>query len=122
MTYAIGSFVFGVNLKNVPKKFVDDAEDLVEAGLAESEYSGNGEGPMYVGVSVDGIDEASEMSWSEIVDLKDKLKAAMADNSEERSKFETKISNILTDGEISDEFKEWLKAQKPEVFLTWGTS
>lgn len=125
MTYAIGSFIFGLNLKNLSvasEQIQEDIADLVDADLVQTEYSGNGDEPTYIGAAVAGIDEASEMSWAEIIDLKDTLKAAMAEGSDAQKEFQALLNAVLADTDTSDETKDWLKAQTPEVFLTWGSS
>lgn len=122
MTYAIGYFVFGINLKNVPKQFADEAEALAELDIAETQYNGSGDEPFYLGTQVARITEIDDMSWSEITELKDKLKAATVETHNEYVEFSNRLDQALAETEISDSFKDWLKAQKPEVFLTWGSS
>jgi hypothetical protein len=125
MSYACGSFVFGIDLQDIgdaSEKVQKEINELVEAGLIQTEYSGNGDEPRYIGVSVDGIDECSGMTWAQIVDLKDKLKAAMAPGSKERTEFAAKLQALLDDSDTSDETKEYIQQFEPEVFLTWGSS
>lgn len=126
--YAIGEFVFGLNILGLREngklspQILDDLNQLEEAELLQGAYSGSGDMPVYLGVVVDSIDEASDMNWTEITALKNKLKAVMAPASNERKEFQKLLDDILADPDTSDETKEWLKSQEPEVFLTWGTS
>lgn len=131
MTYAIGYFVFGVSLADVPEKFSDVVNELHEAEVAESYYSGSGDPAPFIGVEVDQIDECSELGWKEISETKDLLKAAMEPNSKERKAFVEKLKALeeftndgMEDCEEEDivGFVEWVKKQTPEVFLTWGSS
>lgn len=126
--YAIGEFVFGLNILGLREngklspQILDDLNQLEEAELLQGAYSGSGDMPVYLGVVVDSIDEASDMNWTEITVLKNKLKAVMAPASNERKEFQKLLDDVLADPDTSDETKEWLKSQEPEVFLTWGTS
>lgn len=133
--YSIGNFIFGINLcdDKVPTKHQGVVSELYDMDLIESHYSGNGEAPMFMGVDVTSIDEASDMTWAEIGELKDKLKAAMAEGSPQQLNFTKKLDALkkeIDDGideadfepEDYKNFMDWLEAQKPEVFLTWSTS
>lgn len=126
MTYAIGSFVFGINLKevieNTSEQVQEDIELLQDLDLVTTEYSGNGDEPIYIGIPVEGLDECNELSWADIVKLKDRLKAAMDNSSPERIAFKLKIDAIMADPDVSDETKLFISKFEPEVFLTWGSS
>ena len=132
MTYACGSFVFGINLqgfnesyhslKGLTETISEDIETLVECDVLETEYSGNGDEPTYLGVRFSGIDETAPMGWAEIVALKDRMKAVLEPDSSQRVAFDAALQAVLDNDEISDETKEWFKAQTPEIFLTWGSS
>jgi len=131
MTYAIGFFAFGIDLTDAPKKYDGVIQALIEDEIAECRYNGSGDEPSFIGVEIDQIDEASNMGWKEIVELKDTLKAAMAPGSQARIDFIEKLKAVaehLEDGvededdATVDEFIDWLKRQQPEVFLTWGSS
>ncbi len=127
MTYAIGEFKYGLNFKDytnqgLPDEVVEDIRKLEENETLESSYNGSGDQPLYLAVQVDTITEIDDLGWDEIVALKDKFKAAMAPDSNQHKEYLEKLQVILDDHEVSDETKEWFKAQTPAVFLTWGSS
>ena len=125
MSYACGSFIFGIDLQdldNASEAVQDEIQDLIERDLVQTEYSGSGDEPRYIGVSVDGIDECSSMGWAQIVALKGKLKAAMDPGSKERAEFDVKLKAVVDDPDVSDETKAYIRQWEPEVFLTWGSS
>lgn len=127
MTYAIGEFKYGLNFKDytnqgLPDEVVDDIRMLEENETLESSYNGSGDQPLYLAVEIDDIDECNDLSWTELVALKDKFKAAMAPDSNQHKEYLEKLQVILDDHDVSDETKEWFKAQTPAVFLTWGSS
>lgn len=124
--YVIGNFIYGINLGEgsaLPERFKEEVAVICDEDRhVEYHYSGSGDQPMFLGVDMVEIDEANSMNWAEIVKLKDELKAAMSANSQQAQEFQTKIQDFLTDTDVSDDLKNWVKAQTPEVFLVWSTS
>lgn len=116
MTTTIGYIVYGINLKNAP--FRKDVSLLEEYSLANVEYSGKGKSPIYIGLSEDSIAEATDVSEEEMSDLFTK-----AVSSEARKELQEQLDAILNceEPKLSDEFKEWIKNQKPQAFITWAT-
>lgn len=127
MTYAIGEFKFGLNLKDynsfdVSEDVKIDIDDLYQADILESSYNGSGDQPLFLAVDLGEIDEAHDLGWDKLVEFKNKFKAAMEPDSSQNKEYLEKLQVILDNTDIKDETKEWFKAQKPEVFLTWGSS
>ena len=112
MTYAIGSIVYGINLKD-NRKFSEDIERLEESETITTEYSGSGDSPTYIGPCIDVIDECTD---TEVSDLQ------LEPTDRHRAEFEESLNVILDDPEVSDAFKEYLRGTQPTVFITWGTS
>lgn len=127
MTYAIGQFIFGLNLKDYNNFDISEdlkiaIDDLYQADILESSYSGSGDQPLFLGIEITDIDECNDIGWDKLAELKEKFKAAMEPDSSQNKEYQTKLQVILDNSDTPDEAKEWFKAQKPEVFLTWGTS
>lgn len=112
MTYAIGSIVYGINLKN-NHKFREDIEQLEESMAVTTEYSGSGDSPAYIGPRIDTIDECDD---SEVSSLK------LEPTEHQKEEFRRALNVILDDPEVSDAFKAYLRGKQPTVFITWGTS
>lgn len=121
MSYAIGYFIYGINMRNAPSRLEDEIQDLIGVELLETRYSGSGDEPCFIGVEVDQLDECSDLSWQELVKGKEKLSAARKDGSTENQEFQKLINNFLIE-DISDDLRTWVTKQEPEVFLTWGSS
>jgi hypothetical protein len=132
MTYACGSFVLGINLRDCDRAFGDIIEELVERDMITTEYSGSGEEPTYIGTSIGGIDETedTDLTWFEDIIVQYR---AMLDNksSAEYVEFKKQLDAVLeldfeefeeVEEEDWDAFKAWLVLEEPSVFLTWGSS
>ncbi|MNK44979.1 hypothetical protein D3C87_637270 [compost metagenome] len=127
MTYAIGEFKFGINLREyhdmgLSEEIIEAIEEFNDAEILQSSYSGSGDMPLYLGAHITDIDECGDMAWHEIENLKNTLKAAQEPDSSQNKEYREKLQVILDAPDVSDAVKEWFKAQKPEVFLTWATS
>jgi hypothetical protein len=112
LAYAIGSIVYGINLKN-NSEFGEDIERLEEREAVTTEYSGSGLSPVYIGPRIDTIDECDD---SEISSLK------LEPTEHQKEEFRRSLNDILDDPEVSVAFKEYLRDRQPTVFITWGTS
>lgn len=114
MTTTIGYIVYGINLKDCP--WPVEATDLVENGLAEQKYSGKGDEPIFIGVSKNKINDCEDVTVDRLFEL-------LSFSNEQIQQAQDKINIVLKDDELElpDEFKEWLKNQKLEAFITWAS-
>lgn len=112
MTYAIGSIVYGINLKG-NRKFPDDIDMLTESEVITTEYSGGGDPPTYIGPCIDVIDECND---TEVSDLR------LEPTDKHKAEFTQQLNSILEDAEVTDAFKDYLRGLQPTVFITWGSS
>ena len=125
MTYAIGFVVYGISLRDAPELSYDDKEMIAEFKLATSEYSGSGEGPLYVGACLGSIDECGDLQFSEL------FKFVVTDK--HKKEFEAQRQKLLDhpdydeetaeqEGGVTADFKNWFRVQEPSLFITWGSS
>lgn len=131
MTYAIGYIVYGVSFNDAPLSLREDIEYLRDCDLATTQYSGSGEGPIYIGETKGEIDECQDIELSELLKYKatDKDRAVF----EKQKKIlldlpvyiPEKISREYEDEEpegVTQDFKDWLAKAEPTLFITWGSS
>lgn len=118
MSYAIGEIVYGVNLK-IPSIW-DSKEDAVtpeqreaieeasEQELVHTSYSGNGEGPVYVGPTISTLDECNDVEISDLT---------LTPTDEHVAQFKKEVSEIVAEYPVLDGLFD-----NPTVFITWGSS
>lgn len=124
MAYAIGQVVFGIDLQ-APSPYDREAVDEWEQfrgeieelyGVhVETQYSGNGEAPVYFGVDKGEIDEANTVRQHEITEL---FTVTDAD----RAAYREKVEGLNADADVMPEFKTKIAASEPSLFITWGSS
>lgn len=125
--YSIGTIVYGINFKNIRGKDHPGYFKLIEwlkgCDLLETQYSGSGESPAYIGAEVSGIDVIEDTLISDIP-----REPTQDQINEFTSKYDEFIASVkeLNDevDEITESDIQYLESlkSKPVLFLTWGTS
>jgi hypothetical protein len=135
MTYAIGQLVYGLDLQEPSpyssspmgdnfKDFRDEIEDLkeVEASaatgdkyqmLVNTNYSGNGDPPVYFGINLGEIDETETTLGSDLLEM-------LTITDEKKAKY-AKLLEVLKQ-EATPALYEKIAGLEPYTFLTWGSS
>ena len=131
MTYAIGYFIYGINIGRVLIGDTQASPSVVQAlntlyeeeySSLDSAYSGNGDEPVWIGEEITKISEYDDLQFADLIRIKTLISSAMKPGSKWDNDFQKKFKEMLEDPEVPEVVKEWLKDQKPEAFLTWGSS
>jgi hypothetical protein len=122
MSYAIGMLVYGINLQagdygrnDALKAVRAEIDELTDAEVISTAYSGNGEEPVYFGVALGSMSEGNEMSGVEIVTM-------CTPTPTHFDEYQAKLTAFMNDDSISKELRIIVAQAEPKVFLTWGSS
>ena len=125
MTYAIGHFVYGINISKLFYTNEPLYNDLIDA-LDDGEdryflqyYSGSGDvTPAALGVDLGiRIDECHDVSWSELTQKVDRAFTQAV-----RDEYAQILADALVNPEFIQEFKDYLTKTEPGIFILWGSS
>lgn len=122
MSYASGYFIYGINFTaRALERFQDELDELAGEDIVEVLETANGRQTLYLGITIGGIAEGINLAWHDLVQGKAKISAAIKDGSPENQAFGNILNNFLLE-DISEDLREWVAKQEPEVFLAWSGS
>lgn len=120
MSYAIGHIVYGIDLTQSYgldewEEYRDAISDLRDADALQGAYSGSGDSPLWLGVTLGEIDECNNVTFADVQRMAEVTDKALAD-------YKALLDETLTWTDLPDGFLEKLRTTEPQVWILWGSS